>query len=83
MNLTERLGEKKILWCPFSDAGACVIKNADGESVREPNECAYYNPKSDECIHVEAARAQIEAAKALNMIAEVLECETINIRRRG
>ncbi len=72
MNLTERLGEKRILWCPFSEAGACVIKNADGESVREPNECAYYNPKSDECIHVEAARAQIEAAKALQDLADIL-----------
>lgn len=27
---TERLGEKKILWCPFSEA--------DGERVREPSE---------------------------------------------
>jgi len=69
VNLTERLGEKKILWCPFSDAGACVIKNADGESVREPNECAHYNPETDECIHVEAARAQVEAARAQIRIA--------------
>jgi hypothetical protein len=30
MNLTERLGEKRILWCPFSEA--------DGERVREPSE---------------------------------------------
>jgi len=68
VNLTERLGEKRILWCPFSEAGACVIKNADGESVREPNECAHYNPETDECVHVEAARAQIRIAKELSVI---------------
>ena len=83
MNLTERLGEKRILWCPFSEAGGCVIKNADGERVREPSECAHYNPETDECFHVEEARAQIRIAKELSVIAQTLECETINIRRRG
>ena len=61
MNLTERLGEKRILWCPFSEA--------DGERVREPSECAHYNPETDECFHVEAARAQAQAAKALKELA--------------
>ena len=83
MNLAERLGEKRILWCPFSEAGGCVIKNADGERVREPSECAHYNPETDECFHVEAARAQIRIAKELSVIAQTLECETINICRRG
>jgi len=83
VNLTERLGEKRILWCPFSEAGGCVIKNADGERVREPSECAHYNPETDECFHVEEARAQIRIAKELSVIAQTLECETINIRRRG
>lgn len=73
MTLTERLGEKRILWCPFSEAGACVIKNADGECVREPSECAHYNPETDECVHVEAARAQVEAARAQARIANALE----------
>ena len=72
MNLTERLGEKKILWCPFSEAGGCVIKNADGERVREPSECAHYNPETDECVRVEAARAQAQAAKALKELAETV-----------
>ena len=83
MNLTERLGEKKILWCPFSEAGACVIKNADGESVREPNECAHYNPETDECFHVEEARAQVDAAKALTQLAEILESARFNKFWRG
>jgi len=72
VNLTERLGEKRILWCPFSEAGACVIKNADGECVREPSECAHYNPETDECVRVEAARAQAQAAKALKELAETV-----------
>ena len=82
MNLAERRGEKRILWCPFSEAGGCVIKNADGERVREPSECAHYNPETDECFHVEAARAQIRICKELSVIAQTLECETIKICRR-
>ena len=75
MNLTERFGEKRILWCPFS--------KADGERVREPSECAHYNPETDECVRVEAARAQIRIAKELSVIAQTLECESINICQRG
>lgn len=73
MNLSERTKEiDERLYCPMFSDMPCT---------RVP--CAHYNSATDECFHVEAARAQIEAAKALNMIAEVLECETINIRRRG
>ena len=56
---------------------------ADGERVREPSECAHYNPETDECVRVEAARAQIRIAKELSVIAQTLECETINICQRG
>lgn len=83
MNLSERIGQKKVLWCPFSEVGGCIVTNADGECAWEPSDCAHYNPETDECIHVEAARAQVEAAKELSVIAQTLECETINICRRG
>lgn len=33
-------------------------------------DCAHYNPDTDECIHVEAAMAQVRAAKALERLAE-------------
>ena len=72
VNLTERtkkIGER--LQCPMCPDMPCMGPP-----------CAHYNPKTDECFHVEAARAQVEAAKELSVIAQVLECETINIRLR-
>lgn len=73
MNLTERRKEiDELLYCPMYSDIPCMGPP-----------CAHYNPETDECIHVEAARAQVEAAKELSVIAQTLECETINICRRG
>ena len=60
MNLTERtkkIGER--LECPMCPDIPCMGPP-----------CAHYNPETDECFHVEAARAQAQAAKALVGIAE-------------
>ena len=37
--------------------------------------CAHYNPDTDECIHVEAAQAQVAIAKALLPVAAAKESE--------
>ena len=53
------------LYCPqfsLSDE-VCVCLAAD---------CAHYNPDTDECVHVEAAQAQVWAGKMLEAIAEWL-----------
>ena len=39
------------------------------------NGCAHYNPDTDECIHVEAAQAQVAIAKALLPVAAAKESE--------
>ena len=83
MNLTERLRGLKCwtrLLCPLSGE-ECLQDGHSVPDIKYP--CAHYNPETDECIHVEAARAQIRIAKELSVIAQTLECETINIRRRG
>ena len=72
MNLTKRLGGKHRLWCPFSEAGQCAHLDSLDEKVRKPGDCAHYNPDTDECIHVEAARAQAAIATSLEAIVERL-----------
>jgi len=78
VNLTRRLAHQKdgALSCPFAENVIC-------RTTEKQSRCAHYNPKTNECVHVEAARAQIRIAKELSVIAQTLECETINICRRG
>lgn len=77
MNLSERMKSKDELWCPLNGEMICMRLNEDTGVAKTP--CAHYNPKTDECFHVEAARAQVKAAGELSLISQTLECETINI----
>jgi len=73
MNLTERLRGLTCwtrLLCPLSGE-ECLQEGHSVPDIKYP--CAHYNPETDECVHVEAARAQIEAAKAQARIANALE----------
>ena len=71
MNLTERLKEiGERLHCPMYPDMPCMRVH-----------CAHYNPETDECVHVEAARAQVEAAEALVGIACCLNGLDIVLRR--
>lgn len=48
------------LWCPLLDTTTCRREG-----------CAHYSPDdTQECIHVEAAMAQVRVAKALERLAE-------------
>ena len=81
MNLAERLKWRlgkypTRLRCPFDNEWMCLV-----DDEHSPD-CAHYNPETDECIHVEAARAQVDAARELSVIAQTLECETTSIRLR-
>jgi hypothetical protein len=54
------------LYCPqfsLSDE-VCVCLAAD---------CAHYNPDTDECVHVEAAQAQVQMASAMLNASSNLE----------
>lgn len=45
------------------------------------NGCAHYNPDTDECVHVEAAQAQVAIAKALLPVAAAESEQTGDIRQ--
>jgi len=42
------------------------------------NGCAHYNPDTNECVHVEAAQAQVAIAESLRMLAG-----TVRVNRWG
>jgi hypothetical protein len=50
------------LWCPLLVATTCRRES-----------CAHYNPGTNECVHVEAARAQVRAADMLERAARAIE----------
>jgi len=51
-----------LLWCPYS--------GGDDDSAANCTTilCAHYNPDARECVHVEAARAQVRIADVLEAI---------------
>jgi hypothetical protein len=59
-----------LLWCPYS--------GGDDDSAANCTTilCAHYNPDARECVHVEAARAQVRIADVLEAI-EMLPAETL------
>lgn len=59
-NLDERIQANGDLWCPYT--GACVTSL-----------CAHYDPDTRECVHVEAAQAQVRAAEALTGLYSLLK----------
>jgi hypothetical protein len=54
VNLSERMKSKDELWCPLNGEMICMRLNEDTGVAKTP--CAHYNPETDECFHVEAAR---------------------------
>jgi len=56
-----------LLWCPYS--------GGDDDSAANCTTilCAHYNPDARECVHVEAAMAQVRAAEALTGLYSLLE----------
>jgi hypothetical protein len=54
------------LWCPYTDSDLAVDR-----CIAEF--CAHYNPDTHECVHVEAAMAQVRAAEALTGLYSLLK----------
>lgn len=60
------------LWCPYTDSDLvedrCMyIPSCIAEF------CVHYNPDTHECVHVEAAMAQVRAAEALTGLYSLLK----------
>mgnify|MGYP001292125542 CR=1 FL=1 len=72
MNLTERLNKQERgsdLGCPIMFTNCIQYHGAD---LVKPD-CAHYNPKTDECIHVEAVRALVGIAESLKAGLEITD----------
>jgi hypothetical protein len=69
-NLDERIQANGVLWCPYTGA------NEDDTAACVTSLCAHYNLNTRECVHVEAARAQVRIADVLEAI-EMLPAETL------
>lgn len=54
------------LWCPYTDSDL-VVDSCIAEF------CVHYNPDTHECVHVEAAMAQVRMAKTMAFISVALE----------
>ena len=54
------------LWCPYTDSDL-VVDSCIAEF------CVHYNPDTHECVHVEAAMAQVRAAEALTGLYGLLK----------
>jgi sugar (pentulose or hexulose) kinase len=70
-NLQKRiLGSKQWVYCPLTGERCAYEADSAGTQLID---CAHYNPDTQECIHVEAARAQVRAADMLERAARAIE----------
>ncbi len=68
-NLDQRIeAARGRLWCPYANADS---ESYDADCIK--GLCAHYNPDTHECVHVEAAMAQVRAAEALTGLYSLLK----------